>query len=261
MEQATKIQNATKQYLLKKRYYCTNDTDPYTLEKISDIEQLYIFKIVEGNSIHCFDIREMYKQYTTRNEKLFNPFTRRELEDHEINRFLVALTTLSNLGLKLDSEQGTIPEHVTDTTQGETEIHSGAQRVGAVEQDTSVVVLPSSDIEESIHSVNNPIVEYGPRFAAMVQTDANEDARSNFIPENEGRPILIDSNTITPSPVTVTTSHVAAPEDVVEHKTSRSQARHIYSHKIISSILMYLSFIMIGLFLITRFSKVKNFKI
>lgn len=258
MEQATKIQNATKQYLLKKRYYCTNDTDPYTLEKISDIEQLYIFKIVEGNSIHCFDIREMYKQYTTRNEKLFNPFTRRELEDHEINRFLVALTTLSNLGLKLDSEQGTIPEHVTDTTQGETEIHSGA-----VEHDTSVVVLPSADIEESIDSVNNPIVVagHGPRFAAMVQTDANEDDRSNFIPENEGRPILIDSNTITTSPVTVTTSHVSAPEDVVEHKTSRSQARNIYSHKIISSILMYLSFIMIGLFLITRFSKVKNFKI
>ena len=101
MEAATKIQSATKQYLLKKRYYCTNDTDPYTLEKISDIEQLYIFKIVEGNSIHCFDIREMYKQYTTRNEKLFNPFTRRELEEHEINRFLVALTTLSNLGLKI----------------------------------------------------------------------------------------------------------------------------------------------------------------
>lgn len=259
MEQATKIQNATKQYLLKKRYYCTNDTDPYTLEKISDIEQLYIFKIVEGNSIHCFDIREMYKQYTTRNEKLFNPFTRRELEDHEINRFLVALTTLSNLGLKLDSEQGTIPEHVTDTTQGETEIHYGEQRVGAVEHDTSVVVLPSSDIEESIHSVNNPIVVAGQGHVSMVQTDANEDARFNFIPENEGRPILIDSNTIT-QPVYIT-SRVAAPEDGVKHKTSRSQARHIYSHKIISSILMYLSFIMIGLFLITRFSKVKNFKI
>lgn len=232
MEAATKIQSATKQYLLKKRYYCTNDTDPYTLEKISDIEQLYIFKIVEGNSIHCFDIREMYKQYTTRNEKLFNPFTRRELEDHEINRFLVALTTLSNLGLKLDREHETISEQVTDV----------------IDIPSSIIDTNDGDTEESIININEEItydqVATQPHFIQMDEYEVEAPT-----------PIFIDNNTIAPPPVA---SSVTQNKPQVLHE---STTRRTQSHKIISSILMYIALVMIVLFVITRFSKGNNLNI
>lgn len=233
MEAATKIQSATKQYLLKKRYYCTNDTDPYTLEKISDIEQLYIFKIVEGNSIHCFDIREMYKQYTTRNEKLFNPFTRRELEEHEINRFLVALTTLSNLGLKIDIEHETMSEQVTDVI----EIPPGI--LDAIE-------YPDGDVDETEESAYGHIIHNEGTQPHLTQMDEYE--------VEAPTPIFIDSDTITPP---------SAPS-MIQNKplvSYESTTRRTQSHKIISSILMYIAFVMIVLFVITRFSKGNNLNI
>ena len=130
---ASKIQKASKNYMLKKRYYCTNDVEPFTLERISDIDQLYIFKITEGHHIHCVDIRELYKQYI-RTEKLVNPFTRRKLEPHEVNRFLVVVNTLSNMGEDLGG-----PAHP---------VVGGAIQVA--EHETVVVARQETPTEESM---------------------------------------------------------------------------------------------------------------
>lgn len=63
---------------------CFNDTDPITLDNISDIDPVYLIKMEQNNKIYCFDIRAIYNWVIGQNKK-YNPFNNVPFDKNQID--------------------------------------------------------------------------------------------------------------------------------------------------------------------------------
>ena len=89
---------------------CSNQTDPITLEDLSELPPEFLFQVKDDKVTHCFDIRSLHEYYTSCG-KLENPLTRTIFSEETLTAFLKRVL---ELGL-------TQPKHVVQIKRERTE--------------------------------------------------------------------------------------------------------------------------------------------
>jgi hypothetical protein len=94
------IQRKWRKVSLAKRFYCNNDVEPFTLNRIADMSRDDVFKCAEDGVVHCFDKTSMHQYAKTSiadGRKPTNPLTRTEL----------SAQTLARLGVEYPAPRST----------------------------------------------------------------------------------------------------------------------------------------------------------
>ena len=127
---ASKIQKHMKGYMVRKyvslkgkgfmnRKCCTNDTDFYTLDELSEIPQNQFYSYTDEQGFtYGFDILSIFNMYVMENrKKIVNPYNRKEMKQSEIEDLLhlIRLTHLFKYPLQINIEKDEMtPEQEID---------------------------------------------------------------------------------------------------------------------------------------------------
>lgn len=81
-----------------------NDVDPFSMEKIKDINKDYKFQFYEDGKLFIFDVRYLHKLLKSEN-KLVNPYTGEQFDEQTLNRINDKLEGLKKADIELELDE------------------------------------------------------------------------------------------------------------------------------------------------------------
>ena len=90
-----------------KREQCTNDTDFFTIEKLSNLDYFHFYSYKDyDNFIYGFDVLSFYNLITKSGKSIKNPYNRNTIPEIEINNFklLIQISKALKLNINLQIE-------------------------------------------------------------------------------------------------------------------------------------------------------------